>query len=135
MLIRAADIRLQTAVQHKIGVFQGPVVNQVVQLRALKHIVGNLIFYGDGVDGTHGAIGKVQLNAGGVHVKFTAENTVSRDEQISRITQLRDFISRQTTNLTEFDEALVKRWVQKITVQPDRYTVELKSGLSVDIEG
>ncbi len=44
-------------------------------------------------------------------------------------------ISRQTTDLTEFDETLVKRWVQKITVRPDRYTVELKSGLSVDIEG
>ena len=35
----------------------------------------------------------------------------------------------------EFDDVLVKRWVQKITVWPDRYTIELKSGLSVDIEG
>ena len=65
----------------------------------------------------------------------TTVDTASRDEQISRITQLQDFISRQTTDLTEFDEALVKRWVQKITIWPDRYTVELKSGLSVDIEG
>ena len=48
---------------------------------------------------------------------------------------VRRCISRQTTDLTEFDEALVKRRVQKITVRPDRYTVELKSGLSVDIEG
>ena len=65
----------------------------------------------------------------------TTVDTASRDEQISRITQLQDFISRQTADLTEFDETLVKRWVQKITVRPDRYTVELKSGLSVDIEG
>ena len=64
----------------------------------------------------------------------TTVDTASRDEQISRITELQDFISRQTTDLTEFDEALAKRWVQKITVWPERYTVELKSGLSVDIE-
>ena len=41
----------------------------------------------------------------------------------------------QPAELTGFDEALVKRWMQKVTVWPDRYTVELKSGLSVDIEG
>lgn len=64
----------------------------------------------------------------------TTVDTASRDEQISRITQLQDFISRQTADLTEFDEALVKRWVRKITVWPDRYTVELKSGLSMAIE-
>ena len=60
---------------------------------------------------------------------------VTRDEQIGRITELQDFIRSQPADLTEFDEVLVKRWVQKITVWPDRYTVELKSGLSVDIEG
>ncbi len=64
-----------------------------------------------------------------------AVDTASQDEQISRITELQDFISAQPTELTEFDEKLVKRWVRRITVWPDRYTVELKSGLSVDIEG
>ena len=65
----------------------------------------------------------------------TAVDTASRDAQIGRITDLQDFIRCQPTDLTEFDDALVRRWVQKITVWPDRYTVELKSGLSVDIEG
>ena len=65
----------------------------------------------------------------------TAVDNVTRDEQISRITELQDFIRSQSAELTEFDEVLVKRWVQKITVWPDRYTVELKSGLSVDVEG
>ena len=63
-----------------------------------------------------------------------AVDTVTRDEQIGRITELQNFIRSQPANLTEFDEVLVKRWVQKITVWPDRYTVELKSGLSVDID-
>lgn len=65
----------------------------------------------------------------------TAVDNVTRDEQISRITELQDFIRSQSAELTEFDEVIVKRWVQKITVWPDRYTVELKSGLSVDVEG
>ena len=65
----------------------------------------------------------------------TSMDTAARDEQLGRITELQDFIRQQSAELTEFDEALVKRWVQKITVWSDRYTVELKSGLSVDIEG
>lgn len=61
-------------------------------------------------------------------------DTVQRDEQISRITVLQDFIKAQTADLTEFDEALVKRWLKQITVWEDHCTVELKSGLSVDID-
>ena len=50
----------------------------------------------------------------------TAVDNVTRDEQISRITELQDFIRSQSAELTEFDEVIVKRWVQKITVWPDR---------------
>lgn len=64
----------------------------------------------------------------------TAVDTTARDEQLGRITQLQDFIRSQSADLTEFDEALVKRWVQKITVWNDHFTMELKSGLSIDIE-
>lgn len=39
------------------------------------------------------------------------------------------------TNLAEFDEALVKRWLKQITIWEDHFTVELKSGLKIDIEG
>ena len=65
----------------------------------------------------------------------TSMDTATRDEQLGRITELQDFIRQQSAELTEFDEALVKRWVQKITVWEDRFTVELKSGVSVDVEG
>ena len=65
----------------------------------------------------------------------TSMDTAARDEQLGRITEVQDFIRQQSAELTEFDETLVKRWVQKITVWEDRYTVELKSGLSVDVEG
>lgn len=36
-------------------------------------------------------------------------NTVQRDERISHITDSQNFINAQTADLTEFDEALVKR--------------------------
>ena len=65
----------------------------------------------------------------------TTVDTAARDEQIKRINDLQDYISQQTTYLTEFDEALVRRWVKQITIWDDHITVELKSGLKIDIKG
>ena len=62
-------------------------------------------------------------------------DTAARDAQIARINDLQDFIKQQRTDLVEFDEALVKRWLKQITVWEDHFTVELKSGLKIDIEG
>ena len=59
---------------------------------------------------------------------------VQRDEQLQRITELQDFIKDQSSDLTVFDEALVKRWLKQIIIWPTRCTVELKTGLKVDIE-
>ena len=64
----------------------------------------------------------------------TAVDTVARDEQIKRITALQDFIRSQPAELTEFDDTLVRRWFKQITIFEDHYTVELKSGLKVDID-
>ena len=61
-------------------------------------------------------------------------DTVQRDEQLQRITDLQDFIKDQPSELTTFDEALVKRWLKQITIWDDHCTVELKSGLKVDVE-
>ena len=57
------------------------------------------------------------------------------DAQIARINDLQDFIKQQRIDLAEFDETLVKRWLKQITVWEDHFTVELKSGLKIDIEG
>ena len=62
-------------------------------------------------------------------------DTAVRDAQIARINDLQDFIKEQRTNLAEFDETLVKRWLGQITIWEDHFTVELKSGLKNDIEG
>lgn len=64
----------------------------------------------------------------------TTVDTAARDEQIKRINDLQDYISQQTALLTEFDEALVRCWIKQITIWDDRITVELKSGVSIDVD-
>ena len=62
-------------------------------------------------------------------------DTTARDAQIARINELQDFIKQQPAHLEAFDEVLVKRWLERIIVREDHFTVELKSGLKIDIEG
>ena len=62
-------------------------------------------------------------------------NTAARDAQIARINELQDFSSSPPARLEAFGEALVKRWPERIIVWEDHFTVELKSGLNMDIEG
>lgn len=50
-----------------------------------------------------------------------------------RIAEMQQFLSEQTENIEEYDEALVRRRVEKITVYEDKFTVEFKSGTSVDV--
>ena len=57
-------------------------------------------------------------------------NTAARDAQIARINEL-----QPPARLEAFGEALVKRWLERIIVWEDHFTVELKSGLNMDIEG
>ncbi|MCD8128178.1 MAG: hypothetical protein LUD54_01150 [Oscillospiraceae bacterium] len=64
----------------------------------------------------------------------TTVDTAARDEQIKRINDLQDYITQQTAHLTEFDESLVRRWVKQITIWDNCITVELKSGVSIDVD-
>ncbi len=64
----------------------------------------------------------------------TTVDTAARDEQIKRINDLQDYIAQQTTYLTEFDESLVRRWIKQITIWDDHITVELKSGVNIDVD-
>lgn len=57
-----------------------------------------------------------------------------REETMNRIKELQDFIAGQETDITEFNEALVKKLIEKITVFADYFTVEFKSGITIDIE-
>lgn len=51
-----------------------------------------------------------------------------------RIAEMRAFLDSQATEVLEYDEQLVRRLIQKITVYGERFEVEFKSGVTVDVE-
>ena len=50
-----------------------------------------------------------------------------------RISEMQQFLAEQQQDITEYDEQLVRRLIEKITVYDERVTVEFKSGTSVDV--
>jgi site-specific DNA recombinase len=44
------------------------------------------------------------------------------------------FLREQPIVITEYDEQLVRRLIEKVTVYEDNFKVEFKSGVSVDME-
>ena len=56
-----------------------------------------------------------------------------REEAMNRIKELQDFVAMQNTEIHVFDEALVRKLIKSIMVYADKFTVEFKSGISVDI--
>ena len=86
------------------------------------------------INGNKGEIVDEIFNLREQREKCTVD-TAARAAQIARINELQDFIKQQPTHLEAFDETLVKRWLERIIVWEDYFTVELKSGLKIEIEG
>ena len=61
-------------------------------------------------------------------------DSVVKDEQMRLIQDLQDFIHQQPTTITEFDETLVKCLITKITVFEDHFTIDFKSGVTIEIK-
>ena len=59
---------------------------------------------------------------------------LGRDELQKRINDMSAFLKYQPIALVQYDEALVRRLIEKVTVYEDKFTVEFKSGVTVDIE-
>ena len=64
--------------------------------------------------------------------KLLLENA-NRDELKKRMADMSTFLKKRSTALAEYDEQLVRRLIEKVTVFEDKFTVEFKSGLSVNI--
>ena len=60
--------------------------------------------------------------------------SANRDELKKRITDMSTFLKKQSTALAEYDEQLVRRLIEKVTGFEDKFTVEFKSGVTVDVE-
>ncbi|OQB13602.1 MAG: hypothetical protein BWY15_01677 [Firmicutes bacterium ADurb.Bin193] len=60
--------------------------------------------------------------------------SANRDELKKRIADMSTFLKKQSTALTKYDEQLVRRLIEKVTVYEEKFTVEFKSGVTVDVE-
>ena len=56
-----------------------------------------------------------------------------REGMKKRISEMQQFLAEQQQDITEYDEQLVRRLIEKITVYDEMVTVEFKSGTSVDV--
>jgi len=65
--------------------------------------------------------------------KLQVENA-NRDELKKRMADMSTFLKKQPTALTEYDEQLVRRMIEKTTIYEDKFAVEFKSGVTVDVD-
>lgn len=57
-----------------------------------------------------------------------------REGKRQRIAEMTDFLNEQSCELEEYDEQLVRRLIEKVTIYEDKLTVEFKSGIEIDEE-
>ena len=60
--------------------------------------------------------------------------SAEREGLKQRIREMREFLEQQSIEVTEYDELLVRRLIEKVTVYNERFEVEFKSGAKVDVE-
>ncbi|MDO5431794.1 recombinase family protein [Eubacterium sp.] len=71
------------------------------------------------------------------HLREKRQNALvdnaEREGLKQRISEMQQFLAEQTQDITEYDEQLVRRLIEKITVYEEKVTVEFKSGTSLDV--
>lgn len=60
--------------------------------------------------------------------------STEREGLKQRIREMWEFLGQQSTEVTEYDELLVRRLIEKVTVYDERFEVEFKSGTKMDVE-
>lgn len=56
-----------------------------------------------------------------------------RDGLKQRTAEMVDFLKEQDADIEGYDEALVRKMIEKVTVYEDKFVVEFKAGISLDI--
>ena len=56
-----------------------------------------------------------------------------RQGKRQRIEEMANFLNEQTGELQEYDEQMVRRLIEKVTVFAEKLTVEFKSSVEIDI--
>lgn len=57
-----------------------------------------------------------------------------REGRRQRIAEMTTFLNEQSTELEEYDEQMVRRLIEKVTVHDNRFEIEFKSGIVIQID-
>lgn len=57
-----------------------------------------------------------------------------REGTRQRVKEMMEYLKKQPAEVTEYDEQLVRRLVEKITVFDEKFVIEFKAGVEVEIE-
>lgn len=60
--------------------------------------------------------------------------SAEREGLKKRIAEMKNFLNNQTVEVLEYDEQLVRRLIERVTVYEETFEVEFKSGMTVDVE-
>lgn len=75
--------------------------------------------------------------AGGIDLREQKQNlmTKSAEREVlkQRVAEMKEFLNEQIGKIEEYDESLVRRILEKVTIYDSYFTMEFKSGVSVDI--
>lgn len=61
------------------------------------------------------------------------EKAAECEGEKQRMEDMMTFLNEQPSEIEEHDDNLVRRLIQKVTIYEDRYMVEFKSGMQIDI--
>lgn len=63
----------------------------------------------------------------------TMTEKAEREGLKMRIQEMKEFLENQTDRISEYDEQLVRKMIEKITIYDDKFVIEFKSGTSLDV--
>jgi site-specific DNA recombinase len=68
-----------------------------------------------------------------LNYKLFIEDTKKKSSK-QRLMNMTAFLKEQPTLIDECDEQLIRRLIRKIMVYEDKFTIEFKSGVEVEVE-
>lgn len=64
----------------------------------------------------------------------TLTESAEREGLKKRIAEMREFLNNQATEILEYDDQLVRRLIERVTVHDEKFEIKFKSGMTVDID-
>ncbi len=64
----------------------------------------------------------------------TLVEAAERDSYKKRIAEMVEYLKTQDEDIENYDEALVRKMIEKVMVYEDKFAVEFKAGISLDLD-